>query len=210
MRSIFFVFGAILVFTPFAYGAVISNANISLFIGGPLSDYTLNVFQDPSATDITGMSFDFSGQTLSFVNETADEGSDWYLVSQSDDFTQASIQSAAFPLFARATSTGYESHDLTISSADFYLGVNTGSGFISVATPRRNIYGWVHLENDNGTLTMLGNAIAYDEQGIIVGTTQAIPEPATGLVLILGLPMALGRLRASNTVRDERGRIQSS
>jgi hypothetical protein len=163
-----------------AMGVVISDTNITLSDGGGISGYALTTFQS-SASGSTTMWFNVSGETFSWVDSNVDEGSDWYLTSFDDQFTGATIQNDDFSVFFRATDTGYETHDRNVGYGDFYLGVAT-SAEIGRAFPR-DVFGWVHLQNDNGTLTMLGNAVAYDEGGIIIGTTQAVPEP-NGLPLL--------------------------
>jgi MYXO-CTERM domain-containing protein len=42
----------------------------------------------------------------------------------------------------------------------------------------RDAFGWVHLRQVDGKYQMVGNAMAYESRGIIVGTTQVVPEPA--------------------------------
>jgi hypothetical protein len=180
-----------------ADAVVVSDTNVSLSDGAPISDYALAVFKE-ATTNPTTMWFDVSGGTLSWANINLDEASDWYLTSYGDAFTQAAIQGGDFPIFVRATDTGFDSNDLDVGFGDFYLGVNTGYGSrIGLPTPR-DVYGWVHLQNSGGTLSMLGNAVAYDEGGIIIGTTQDIPEPgATGLLVCAATvaPAATARLR---------------
>jgi hypothetical protein len=171
---------------PCLTAAVVSNTNITLSnIDFPGANYALTVFQDEGRNDPTSILINASGSILTFVTTNLDEASDWYLVSFEDAFSKANIQSNLFPVFVR-TSSGFESNVLDVGFGSFYLGVNTGNidgGYDPF--PPRNLYGWVHLQNTGGSLTMLGNAMSYSGSGIVVGTTQAIPEPSS-LTLLLG------------------------
>jgi hypothetical protein len=177
---------AVMAIAQTADAVVVSDTNVSLSDGAPISDYVLAVFKQET-TNPTTMWFDVSGGMLSWANINVDEASDWYLTSYGDAFTQATIQAGDFPIFVRATDTGFESNDLDVGLGDFYLGVNTGYGSrIGLPAPR-DVYGWVHLQNSGGTLSMLGNAVAYDEGGIVIGTTQAIPEPPSAALFLSAL-----------------------
>lgn len=173
---------------PYLTAAVISNTNVSLSDGGFAgADYALTVFQDEAGTDPTSILFNVTGSILTFVTSNIDEGSDWYLASFEDEFSNGNIQADLFQVFVRATTSGFESNDLNVGFGSFYLGVNTGNmdgGFDPF--PPRNLYGWVRLQNTGGSLTMLGNAMSYQGTGVVIGTTQAIPEPSS-LTLLLGM-----------------------
>ncbi|YCM43160.1 PEP-CTERM sorting domain-containing protein [Verrucomicrobiaceae bacterium 227] len=78
------------------------------------------------------------------------------------------------------------------SPLNFYLGffMQTGSGF------EDGTFGWVELANDgNGILSVASSATAFEEEGIIVGTLTAIPEPASAMLLGLCSIVALRRRR---------------
>lgn len=168
--------------------AVVSNTNVTLSNGGFAgADYALTVFQNEAGTNPTSIFFNVSGSTLTFVTSNIDEASDWYLASFEDEFSNLNIQADLFQVFVRATTSGFESNALNVGFGSFYLGVNTGNldgGFDPF--PPRNLYGWVQMQNTGSSLTMLGNAMSYQGSGIVVGTTQAIPEPSS-LTLLLGL-----------------------
>ena len=59
-------------------------------------------------------------------------------------------------------------------SGSFYFGTefNTDGGL-----------GWVQLDYSAGSLQILSSAIAVNHNGIIVGTTQAIPEPSSAVLI---------------------------
>ena len=191
-----------------AGAVVVSDTNIWLGNGPPsMADYTLGVYQDEAATNDTGILINVSGETLSFVNTTIDDGSDWYLTSFGNEFMASTIESGAFPFLVRSISTGWETHDLAVGFGDFYLGVNTGV----LVGPRpdpdfspRELFGWVHLQNSGGTLTMLGNAMSYGEPGLVIGTTQVVPEPGIFGLALAGLVLAgLRRCRSDATRRGQ-------
>jgi hypothetical protein len=186
MKGTFIIILLIAAFGSAAEAAVVSDTNITLSSGGGNADYALTVFQS-EASGSTEMLFDVSGSEISFTNTTVDEGSDWYLTSYRDMFTLASIDAGEFPYIVVDTDTGFDHNVLTVGSGDFYLGVATDAE-IGRFKPR-DVFGWVHLQNDNGTLTMLDNAVAYGEGGIIIGTTQAVPEP-NALALLLFAPLS--------------------
>lgn len=188
MKNILRSIALSIVSAPCLTGAVIGNTNIvlsdSVWTG---ADYALTVYQDHAGTDPTTILFKLSESVLTFVNTNIDEGSDWYFASFGNEFSDVNIQANLFQVFVRGTNSGFETNEIDVGYGSFYLGVNTGkmiSG--NDPFPPRNLYGWVHLQNSDGNLTMLGNAMSYQGPGIIVGTTQAIPEPSS-LTLLLGL-----------------------
>jgi hypothetical protein len=137
--------------------------------------------------------FNVTGSILTFETKNLDEGSDWYLASFEDEFSNGNIQADLFQVFVRATTSGFESNDVNVGFGSFYLGVNTGKGFDPF--PPRNLYGWVQLQNTGGSLTMLGNAMSYQGTGIVIGTTQAIPEPSSLTLLLGGFATSFWRRR---------------
>lgn len=180
-----------------ASAEVISNTNLKLGnqTGVP-GEYAITAYQDPAHTDPTTIWFmpKTVGQvtTLTVTAINADQGADYYLMPQGASFTPAAIASGQ-----------YKSIDnLEVPfNASFYLGVAT-TGYPSATFMERNVFGWIKIQNDASGLTMLGNAMAYHEGGIIVGTTQAVPEASTWALMLMGLGgvAALGtRRRAACT-----------
>ena len=194
---------------PILFGAVVSNTNIVLSSGGGFADYALTVYQDEFATDPTTIWFDVSGATLSFVDTNIDEGSDWYSTSLLDEFSNSSILGNSHQVFVRATTSGFESNDLTTGFGDFYLGVNTGNSDAPwTDLPPRNLYGWVHLQNLGGSLSMQGNAMSYQGTGIVVGTTEVIPEPSSCILVLCGLAITASRRRTR--IKGQNKRMESN
>lgn len=164
---------------------VIEGTNVVLSnVGFPDADYTLTVYQDASATDPTSIFFDVTDSKLSIIDYNIDEASDWFLVSLNDEFSAATINADSFSTLIQHTPS-FKTNEIDTGFGDFYLGINTGNDD-GVGFPPRNIYGWVELRNIGGNLTLLDSAITYSGDGIIVGTTQVIPEPSS-TVLLLGM-----------------------
>lgn len=171
----------------------IANSNF-LFVPDPSfgAQFRFTVFQDEAATDPTSLFITVSGSTLTPVMWNVDEEADYYLVPNLAVFSAATISLGQFPpLFVLDHPS-----PLNVGFGDFYLGINTGQGIVGPGQPRRDVFGWVHFVNDAQTgLHMVDNAVTYGNQGIIVGTTTAIPVPEaqtfalviTGLCLVLGL-----------------------
>ena len=205
MRTILITTLLILSGTTFLPAAVISDTNIALSNDDPFgigADYALTVVQDeregPDQGDSTSIWLNVLGDTISFVTTNIDEGSDWYSVSSLEEFSNASILGDSHQVFARVLPSGFESNNLTVGFGDFYLGVNTGNGVVTDngVVDYRTVYGWVHLRNVEGTLSMIGSAVTYEGTGIIVGTTRVVPEPSSSALICCGLAIAFCRRRS--------------
>ena len=87
----------------------------------------------------------------------------------------------------------------TIPLGDFYLAAQTASSTLvpPVTVINTPVFGWMRLNNTGTRLIMLDNAVAYGTPGIIVGTTTALPEPATLGLFMIGA-RALQRRRRLN------------
>ncbi len=179
---------------------VISNSNLSWV---PWPFFKATIFQDTIILDETSVWFDFQATqvapftftaTLRGVNVNLDEGSDWYVVNPGDVFSAENIANGLFtPLITVFSSpTLHPAVELGNAFSDIYLGVNTGRG-----SNGRNVFGWVHLRPNNITgsasLDMLANVVSYDSQGIIVGTTTAVPEPSSLALIGMGIGVLLRR-----------------
>lgn len=142
--------------------------------------------------DYTGsfLMHDAAANTLTFLTRNVDEGSELFLVNPGDVLSSDTI--ASLPPSARLTWGGAQ----TVGE-DFYLGVRTGSGtdpgFDWADLTTRTTFGWAHFREDaSGRLFIVDSAMAFREPGIVVGTVQAVPEPATWALLLGGLISAAG------------------
>jgi hypothetical protein len=66
---------------------------------------------------------------------------------------------------------------VTVGSGEFYLGIALVSRGFDAADV--DTFGWMRLRPEHGVLTMVENVMAYRTEGIVVGTTRVVPEPAT-------------------------------
>jgi hypothetical protein len=166
-------------------GSLVFNSNILLSESIFGNGYMFTVYQDFEGTNPTYFWFDFDGFQLTATNTSLDEGSDWYLTSEGEEFSSSSIMNNAHPVLMRGSLTPpfFEFNTIPISSGVFFLGVNTGllndNGSEAEDELPRDTFGWVKLLNSGGTLTMIENAIVYERDGIFVGTDQIVPEPGT-------------------------------
>jgi len=164
-----------------------------------LGDYSATACQD-LLCDPTSVWFDYSAGSIESVNWNVDEESDWYVVEFGEEFSTATIAANEHPvIFTTDNARG----PVSVGGTDFYLGVSTGIGLKpnsdpAIYDPNRDVFGWVHLRDNGGNLEFISSAMAYGGEGIIVGTTTAIPEPATGTgILLLFVAASLSRSRRS-------------
>ena len=183
-----------------AGAVVLTNSNVQLSPSMILGeDFGITIFQDSGGEDPTSFLFGFDGSVLTGIGMNADEGSDWYLTDSGDSFTRNAILSEAFPVLATSDEMGFTFNSVTAGTDNFFLGFTT-SGFSSTGFPDRDVFGWVEIESSGTDLMIVQSAISYSEgddtqRGIIVGTSQAIPEPSTILLLSLLSPCFLLRRR---------------
>lgn len=129
--------------------------------------------------------------TLTYITQNLDEGSQLFLVQAGEVFTHASI--AARPASSPSL---YAEVPITVGT-DFYLGVRTGSasdpGYDWRSPEGYTSFGWAHFrEGPDGKLFIVDSAMAFREGGIVVGTMQAVPEPAAWAALMAGLVLLGG------------------
>jgi len=110
----------------------------------------------------------------------------WYLVEEGDVFSEANIAAGQYP----ALHAWYGTYlPVVVGMDDFYLGVTATRVYTDSA--QFDIYGWIKIGQSPQGLTQLGDAIAYRDppfrgnEGIIVGTTTIVPEPATWVMLVM-------------------------
>lgn len=182
-----------------------------------IGSHQITVHQEPTLNDYTSFFFDSEFDPLTSIpvlknfNINVDEGSDWYLVREGDVFTPDAIANGDFvtivePGLAAVGSAvvdptywsnwpvpGVDPFPLQNWQTSFYLGFATSFGYDNF--PERDIYGWVELQYypypfpslPPNQLRLLGSATAFDSGGIVIGSLQAVPEPATFLLVAAGV-----------------------
>jgi len=169
-------------------GQIVEDTNIT--VNSNPGSFSLTVFQTPEIGVNGDETFVFGAVTVAdstamllFEGAVLDEGSDWFATNQGDLFTRETIDSGQFNTLIGGPQAG----PLTVAvDQPFFLGVNTGVDPIDFL-PKRQHFGWGEfLINQNGELQILDSAVAYDQGGIVVGTSVAIPEPSSGLLMLVG------------------------
>ena len=80
-----------------------------------------------------------------------------------------------------------------VGSGEFYLGIASQTPVIG--SPDWNVFGWARLRPEGGKLTMIENVMVYGVDGIVVGTTQVVPEPSAWVIMVVGAAGLLIRKR---------------
>lgn len=143
-------------------------------------NFAVNVDQTIDG-DYTGVFMDYAAGKLRGITFNLDEGAKMYVVKAGDVFTQASS----------ALATNVFGDEPVLVGTDFYLAAKTRSttdpGYHFDDTFYSS-FGWGHFKVDEtGTPQLLASAMAFREGGIIVGTTQAVPEPSALALIGIGL-----------------------
>jgi len=144
----------------------------------------IELFPDP--TSVFG-EIDVADQvaTLTFTSTSLDGGSEWFLTNFGDAFAQDTVEAGQFETLVDFANAGFFGSLTVDVNESFFLGVNTGD---------RSVFGWGEfLIDENGDLILLDNAVAYNADGIFVGQSVAIPEPSSGLLLLIGASLCLSR-----------------
>lgn len=147
--------------------------------------------------DYTGVFMQYDGKTLKGVTYNVDEGADIFVVKAGDVLTNAWVAShTATFIMGPSLGSGLQPQTIMVGQ-DFYLGARTRSyldpGFQASVNAGQlqsffTSFGWGHFKADQqGQLQLLGSAMAFGESGIVIGTLQAVPEPATITLMGLGL-----------------------
>jgi hypothetical protein len=124
----------------------------------------------PPDRDFTGTVFTATGSfSYEYGGSFLDEGASVFLVEANDTFSEAGILAGDFV-------------ELTLGTVYTFQPIF----FLAIRTPALGVdfgayepaYGWIEVQNfGTGDLVLIGHAIAYDTQGIVVDTLTAVPEP---------------------------------
>lgn len=142
--------------------------------------WVIEAFIDPALIDPTFVEVGTGiwGFTPSDIDTFSDAqlfNTDPIKVSQTDPLSQLTLNNL-FPGLPVGT------NQIGDSISDFDI-PDSGSSYFSIAigvgVSEFPQLGWIEIANNGGVLTSLGSAVAVGEQGIIVGTTTAIPEAST-------------------------------
>ncbi len=95
---------------------------------------------------------------------------EWYLAEEDTVFSDETIAAGAFQPFDGNLDLG--------SFGEHYLAVRWPSSGARDDTVL-DLFGWAKVRFDSEGIEMLENAVAIGYEGIVVGTTQTVPEPAT-------------------------------
>ena len=167
---------------------VVENTNIEIQFDSQHEEFRITTYQDVEGNDPTSIIFvvtEFFVEeetffiTMRFTNLNADEGSDWFLVSTDDAFTETNICNDEFEFWGgiiKGGGGGVLGNEITVPIASFskkrtlpvYLGVNTGSKFKSIG--RRGIFGWIELNIIGpSNIEIVRSAVSYSATGITIG-----------------------------------------
>jgi hypothetical protein len=129
------------------------------------------------------VTFNYVNGMLDFrTNQFAGRQGDYFLVSAGDIFSEATI--GKYPaVFLEGRIPG---PPIQVGTSDFFLGVHIGGS---------TDYGWVQFRPSDGEVTMVANTMSYGSRGIVVGTTQVVPEPTFGAIVSIALTALISNVR---------------
>jgi len=147
----------------------------------------------------------FDAGMMNYVAQTLDV-TNYFLLAHPGDVLTADT-------FAHGVPAAQDPYSNPTAGLDFYLAgkvvttyLDPGEPFVIATDHSSNAlpgwpydvrFGWAHIHiNLDGTAQVLASAMAYGEGGIIVGTVQAVPEPASLALAFIGLGLVgAARLR---------------
>ena len=156
------------------------------------ANLVVNIDQTPNGDDTaTILDYDTRAGTLRFITLALDEGSELFLVKPGDLLANPTA-GTLLPSLLHADALSVQ------VGPDFYLGAGTRSASdpgVNGGTGNWSSFGWAHFQVDTrGRLGIVDSAMGFREDGIVVGTLQAIPEPSAWLMAGTGLA-GIGLLR---------------
>lgn len=175
---------------------VVTDTHITMEkIQGDLFEYYITIQENSEATEST---CNFLVWDNGDVKGTAclDGGADWFVVDHGDEFSKHTVRMLDESRNHDVDFERFFEWDVRLMVGDeFYAGIAT-----PIAGDAPVSYGWAQfrvVDRDAGGqgLEMIRNAMAYNEDGIYVGTTRVVPEPKAEILFTVGLALFLRMLR---------------
>ncbi|HIV71651.1 MAG TPA: PEP-CTERM sorting domain-containing protein [Candidatus Aquabacterium excrementipullorum] len=185
-------------------------------VQGSNTALNFGLYQDEANTDVTYLYATVdttttaiptvAWRTLTGNQYTLDSAADLYIVHEGAQLSNALFEAGTYTALVGATNAspsgtqGWPS-TLIFDNDEFWVGARIRSGNLG-DQPWTGL-GWAHLRfEDDGSITLLGSAMAYDESSLVVG---AVPEPSSWALMGAGL-VALGlRTRMRRRTDGQRG-----
>lgn len=192
-------FAMALAATAFSTQAAISPGHWEVW--GSNTGIQFGLYQDQADTDITFLYADVETTVLNPTTAwrrvtgstfSLDSAADLYLVQPGQLLTNALLESRTYPAIVGPTNatphTGQPDHQpwpsfIAADNQELWIGARIRSG--NIGDQPWTGFGWAHLRfEDNGSITLLGSAMAYGESSLVVG---AVPEPGAWALMCAGL-----------------------
>ena len=187
--------------TPLAH-AEVSAGHWEVY--GSNTALNFGLYQDAADTDITYLYANVEttvlGPTTAWRqitgdNYTLDSAADLYVVQPGALLTNALLEAGTYAALVGPTNAtpyipgtdpgSYQPWPTLFvqDNAEFWIGARIRSG--NIGDQPWTGFGWAHLRfEDNGSVTLLGSAMAYGESSLLVG---AVPEPESWALMVAGL-----------------------
>ncbi len=160
------------------------------------ANYDISILDGSFGADLL-LSLNNTG-VLQPVNGTAGISHVWFSTNSNSvfDFTYVKTQ----PVFFDLSKFSIKGQIETTLDVPFYLSFWLGGS--NSASASTGVYGWSQLKRNDTGLVLTDSYIEPTGKGIIVGTTTAVPEPSTFLLMGLGCVAVFGlRKRAQAKFR---------
>ena len=136
---------------------VVENTNLGFSADSFFAESHHGTICQDLLCDPTSVWFDYSGGSLEAVQWNIDDESDWYVLEFGEEFSAASIAADSHPIIF---TTDNPRGPVPLGGPDIYLGVNTGVG-LAISPENRDVFGWVRLRDNSGTLEFVSSAVVY-------------------------------------------------
>ena len=157
-------------------GQVVAGSNIELTLGS-IADFGIKTYLNidraegscGSACTFTYDEFEHQDGTLHVVTPNLSPPvRSYYLMNYGEAFREVD-----------AINFGHLPPIQIGNLGDFYFGIAT-----AFASDIPKNFGWIHLQRSGNDFTMIDNAMAYNNGGIIIGADIAVPEPMGGVATL--------------------------